>query len=209
MARDRGPEEFFEVFREVQASKKRAEEGDAAQPVIAAPDAGQPKTPARERRALPESLDISYPVAAAFVVGALLLVVAAYLLGKQHGYALAKPAGPPPVVDPKGGTSGPSAVTAGPEVVDGKIFRLLFSGTGDRDRASVEKEVEYLNSYEEFRALGVTAFLWRDKSRHYWLCVRGLADLSAAERDRVRGRIRALRSSRGQREYAEADFFRP
>lgn len=209
MARDRGPEEFFEVFREVQASKKQAEDEETAHAGALAAQAAEPEAPVRQRRALPDALEVSYPVAAAFVVGALLLIVAAYLLGKQRGYALAAAPARPVVAGPTTQTPGHVPAGSGPEIVDGKIFRLLYSGAAARDRDSVETEVEYLNSYEDFRALGVRAYPWRDATRHYWLCARGFADKPAAERDRIKSRIRALRSSRGRKEYDGADFFKP
>ena len=211
MARDRGPEEFFEVFRKVQASKRQREEAPGA------PDEpGEPGKPAEVAPGVtdeaPQTLTLSYPVAAAFVVGALLLIVAAYLLGKQqgwhaHGDALRK-AGVRR--DSRPATRAPAApVSTQPEMVNGKVFTLLTSGTTAQHRQQVELEAQYLNQYEPFRALQVQAYTFRDRSGTYRLCVRGLAAKSPAERETVRAEIRKLRSRSKKLEYNDADFFAP
>lgn len=206
MTHESGPEEFFEVFREVQESKKKHEEGAAA------PGEGEeslhvvPAAPSE-----PAVLGVSRPVAVAVVVGALLLVVAAYLLGKQHGWqahaAARKAASRQPHEPATPAPVGPG--TDEPELVDGKLFTLLLSGTRAKDSTSVEEEARYLNSYEPFRALGVQAYVWRDRQGRYRLCARGLKGMSAPKREDVRSQIRKLKSRFGKPEYKGADFYAP
>jgi hypothetical protein len=209
--RDRGPEEFFEVFREVQASKKRRDDEPAA-------DAEEPR-PAPEPEAFepagpPPTLAVSYPVAAACVVGALLLIVAAYLLGKQAGWraydeAMKRPgrrAGTQAAADTR---LSPGVISAEPELVDGKVFTLITYGSSRSNEELAEAEVEYLNAYEPFRALGVQAYTYRDRNGKYRLCARGLAGRRATDREDVKAKIRKLRSRRSKLDYSDAEFYAP
>jgi len=204
VTRDSGPEEFFEVFREVQESKKRDQQGDDA-PVE------HPKTAAPKPSAAPAVLRVSYPVAAAVVVGVVLLVAAAYLLGKQQGWqahaAARKRAASRPRPGPS--TQGAPAAPAAPELVDGKVFTLVTYGRarplGQRARA----EADFLNGSRPFQALGVQAYAYRDRTSTWRLCARGLAAMTPAARETVKARIRKLTSSAGTLDFKDADFFAP
>ena len=209
MTRDRGPEEFFEVFREVQAGKKRAQEGPAPERAPAEASGAEPAEP--RGGGAPQTFEVTYPVAAAFVVGAVLLIVAAYLLGKQQGWrahaaALSRPAarqGPRPAT---GGPGSPAALDAGPELVDGRVFTLIMYG---RSQRLAQLEADYLNREARFQALRVQAYVYRDRSGAYRLCVRGLARRTPAEREAVKAELRRLKSSAKKLDYRDADFQAP
>jgi len=206
--RSRGPEEFFEVFREMQQSKKKGEEK---------PDSQEPELQLKPRQPAPSPegplLSISRTTAVAAVVAVVLLVVAAFLLGKQYGWrshaaqvARKKTGAPRPAPT----TRTPAGrVSEGPELVGGKIFTLLVSEKEAQHRKSAEEEAKYLNSYAPFGALEVEAYVWRDKRGRYRLCARGLAKMRPAEREQVKKQIRRLKSRFGKREYKDADFYPP
>ena len=210
MTRDRGPEEFFEVFRDVQSGKKKRQEG-ATQPAEQQPPAGpEPEAPAAGGP--PQTLEVSYAVAAALVVGALLLVAGAYMLGKQQGWrahaaAAGRVADRPQ--DKPATRESPTPVSTEPELVDGKILTLVTSGKTRQHLQWVQIEADYLNGYEPFRALRVQAYTYRDRSGAYRLCVRGMAAKTQAEREAAKAEIRKLKSRTKKREYKDADFFAP
>jgi len=213
VTRDRGPEEFFEVFREVQAGRKGRPESDAqpdGQAEPAAPSETQP--PARPAWTLPEAVQVSFVVAAAFVVGAVLLTVGAYMLGRQQGWrahraAVGQP-GPQEPAAPGTGTPATPASDA-PELVDGKVFTLVTYGKARQHRQWAQMEADYLNALPRFQALSVQAHPYLDRNGTHRLCVWGLAAKSAAARETVKARIRALKSRAGKPEYKDADFYAP
>lgn len=216
MSHARGPEEFFEVFREVQSTRKKRDDkppGPGAAEAkpgerTAAPNADQPGPAFWEGE-----LTLRYPVAALIGVAIVLLAVAAYLAGRQHGWARHS-ASQAPKAEPgqtaRPGTAASAAVTSDePELVDGKVFTLLISGAKAKDLESVKAEAEYLNRYGAFKALPVQAYVWRDREGRYRLCARGFLDLAPALREDVRREIRTLKSRFGKHEYNKADFFAP
>jgi len=209
----RSPEEFFEVFREVQASKRKREEKPAAPPETPAPPAEE--APARSllsrfRWPAEGALTVSYPVVGAAAVVLLLVAVGGYLLGRQQGWHahaawLAHKAAPKAAP----ATSTGAVASEEPEYVEGKVFTLLVSGNDARARASSEQEAKYLNNYAPFKALQVQAYVWRDKSGSYRVCARGLGAMGAASRENVKTQVRKLRSRFGKHEYQQADFYAP
>ena len=224
MSRGRRPEEFFEVFREVQETKKRQEETaeHEAEP-------GLPEPPTREEPAMKladrepfvdrlgaffaRTVTVSYTVIATFFIASFLLILAAYMLGKQAGWSSHEAAvgGRPraPIVEPKGEAASDAPVASGPELVDGKVFTLL---TGDRtatSRQSVEKEVEYLNRSSSFTRLGFEAYVYRDQAGRYRLAARGLAGMDASRRKAAIEAVARLKSSRGRNEYSGAALYAP
>lgn len=207
MSRGRGPEEFFEVFREVQQGRKTHEEKPARA------ETPQPEPPTGPSGTPSGVFALSYPALAGVAVAVVLLVAAGYLLGRQHGWRAALRAAPR---SPRAAPSSAERAAAQqpqwgePEFMeDGTVFTLLTLGRESKDRESVEAEALYLDSYGPFRALGVRAYLWRDRSGKYRLCARGLKAMSAAERGRVRDQIRRLTARSGRREYRDADFLAP
>jgi hypothetical protein len=224
--RGRSPEEFFEVFREVLDSKKKhGEEPDASEasprgerPLRAAipePEELAPRAPLAERvnAFLGGTVTVSRTVVLATAVGGILLLLIAFLLGKQAGR------GSRPAAAEQSSTEEPSAPEADadaaaapqePEFVEGKVFTLVTSGTRRIDRERIEAEAAYLNERSNaFRGLGVEAYCFRDKASRYRLCVRGLLGRSEADRDRVAEKIRKAHSSRGKLEFSQADFYAP
>ncbi len=221
----RGPEEFFEVFRSVQSNRKKRDEKapSAGTPTDepeteAAPPAAEPEPRlAPSPRVWERELTVSVPVAALVVLGALLVVAAAYMLGRQHGW------------QSHAGTQAQRSSTAGqgsapttalraasilasePEYnAEGKVFTLVTYGTGTKDRDRAEQEAKYLNSYSLFsRTLKVQAYVWRDTKSKYRLCGRGLSALSPANADNVVKEIKKLKSSHGRPDYATANFEAP
>ncbi len=202
--RARGPEEFFEVFREVQQSRKARDEKPTA-----------PRTPSAEpsRRlgdALSGELTLTYPAIAGSVVVVALLVVAGYLVGRQHGWRAALAQARQASTATTAAKTRTEKKVAAPEFMDdGTIFTLLTLGREAKDRQSVEAEARHLNSYGPFVALGLTAYAWRDHSGKYRLCARGMKGLSPQERQRVRDQVRRLAARSGKREYRDADFLAP
>jgi len=207
VTRASGPEEFFEAFRGMQQAKKRPE-GEAPDE---APVQGAPR--AESQVLATGEVTLSYPAVAGGVVIVLLLVVLGYLVGRQHGWrayegaikrqaeeAAQKPQSATPAAKASG------AVSSEPEVIDGMVFTMLTLGKTPADRASVEKEAEYLNRYAPFTALQVEAYVWRDKAGRYRLCARGLQAMDAATRAQVRDQIRNLVSRQGRREYRDSDL---
>ena len=213
VTRDRGPEEFFEVFREVQSGRKGRPESDAQPDGEAEPTAPSETQPAGSPAwTLPETVEVSFVVAAAFVAGALLLIVGSYMLGRQQGWrAHAAAVAPPgPQEGPAPGTGTPATPASdAPELVDGKVFTLVTYGKARQHRQWAQMEADYLNALPRFQALSVQAYPYRDRSGTHRLCVRGLAAKSAAERGTVKARIRALKSRAGKPEYSDADFYAP
>ncbi len=203
MARSGGPEEFFEVFREVQQGKKAPEGGTPRTPPAAPVEPGGPP---------PGTLSLSYLAAGGALVIVALLVVLGYLLGRMHGWAAYEAATKRQAEKPpseKASTAAPAPqtrVSTAPEVVDGMVFTLLTLGKATADRESAEKEAEYLNKYAPFKALGVEAHVWRDGAGRYRLCAKGFKDLDEAARKKVRDQIRNLVSRHGKREYRDSDF---
>ena len=223
MPRGRRPEEFFEVFREVQANKKGAndEPGEDARPGPSAEADIQAAEPVVEAPRRP-GLFAGPPVALsrrnlAYAAGlALVVVVAAYLIGWQRGWAAyeraarrrRQPAAAKPTTKPS--TPAAALVDDGtPELVDGKVFTLLVSGKTAAWRRSVDEEAEYLNGYAPFKNLRVRAYSYRDKDGRFRVCARGLAAMDPATRDRVTKAVRRLKSRRGKLEYSHADFYAP
>ncbi len=221
MPRGRSPEEFFEVFREVQTNKKKqdAEPQERAQPERDArrDEAASPR-PARgpERSLLAgPPLSVSRTTAAVGAAALALVLLAAYLIGRQQGWrayvaarrqaAAKQEAEPTPKA--KGAPAAPSRVV--PEFVDGKLFTLLLSGKRPEHRKSVEQEVAYLNGYAPFKALVIRAYAYTDRSGSHRVCATGLGALTQAEREHVKQNVRRLKSRRGQREYSGADFYPP
>jgi len=189
--------------------------GPRARPVQ---EGGQAQGPAPTASQLWErELTVSLPVAALSVIGALLVVVAAYLLGRQHEWQTltaaqaAKGAPANPGAAPSTATSAAALFSAEPEYnKDGRIFRMDCLGTGTKDRDRAEREARHLNSYKVFTdTLKAQAYVWRDKDRKYWLCARGLAALSPADFEKVRKEIRKLKSSSGRPDFDKADFYAP
>jgi hypothetical protein len=224
VTRDRGPEEFFEVFREVQSTKKKRQEAaQAAEEPVQREETVQPAPPAPEPEAAAEpagpgllarTIEVSVPVAGAVVVGALLLVAAAYMLGKQRGWrahaaaverGAAKPTGRP--AGARG--SGPAIVSDEPELVNDKVFTLVSYRGSDQHRRLAQLEADYLNEHPRFRALGLRAYVYRDRDDHYRLSVRGLLAKSEAERAAAKATIRKLRSRQNELAYKDADFYAP
>ncbi len=205
MARSSGPEEFFEAFREVQQGKK-ALEGAPARPTAPAP--AEPGGPP------PGTLCFSYLAGGLGLVIVLLLVAVGYFVGRWHGWsayeAMLKHQAEKAIdkAAEKTATIAAAQPRAGvaPEVVDGMVFTLLTLGKGTADRDSAQKEADYLNKYEPFKALGVEAYVWRDGAGRYRLCARGLKDLDDAARKKVRDQIRKLSSRHGKHEYRGSDF---
>ena len=222
MPRRSGPEEFFEVFREMQEGKKSREPGGTERPK--APEPSAPEHPAvlsdatEEAPAPPTEAGLQgtvtvgyFTVGAAFVIVAL-LCLATYLLGRHHGWEAhgaaleraRREAGASPATH-----SATTPGVTGPEIVDGTIFTLLTLGRGEQDAESVATEVEYLNSYGPFLALQIEAYSWRDRSGKYRVCARGLRSMDEATRNRVRDQVRRLTSRHGKREYRDSDFLAP
>ncbi len=207
MPRGRGPEEFFEVFREVQQNRKARE-----QKAPRAEDQKAPEPAARSPETAASAVALTYPAIAGSVVAVVLLAVAAYLLGRQHGWRAALDAARRgrKATPSTASQSAPRLVAAEPEFMeDGTVFTLLTLGRGAKDRESVEAEAKHLNSYGPFQALGLRAYVWRDRSGKYRLCARGFKALSPQDRQRVRDQVRRLRARSGRREYRDADFLAP
>lgn len=209
MPRAEGPEEFFKVLREVQQGKKTPDGGvgtEGPSPVVAKEGPGP---------ALAGTVSLSVPAAAAGVVIVLLLMVLAYLVGRQHGWLAyeamlrrqgereAEKTAEKATKATKAPTPEPAQT---PEVVDGAVFTLLTLQKSAADKESVTKEAEYLNKYAPFKALGVEAYVWRDSSGRYRLCARGFKAMDEATRKQVRDQIRNLVSRQGRREYRDSDF---
>ena len=210
MGRPGGPEEFFEVFRKVQETKKGRDEGAE----VEAPPVERPRGPQATPAALgePGAVSLSYPAAAGAVVIVVLLLLAAYLVGRQHGWVARERAARRPTTGEAAKASTPAPVPGvadEPELVSGTIFTLLTLGKADEDLDSVTKEAEYLNGYAPFRALQVQAYVWRDRAGKYRVCARGLKALDEPTRKHVRDQIRGLMSRHGKREYRDADFLSP
>ena len=204
MPHARGPEEFFEVFREVQQSRKARDEKPAA------PDSASGKPSGRLGEALTGGLTLTYPAIAGSVVVVVLLVVAGYLVGRQRGWRAAlSRARQPATATPTTRTLREKEVVAPEFMEDGTVFTLLTLGREAKDRQSVEEEAKHLNSYGPFVALGLTAYAWRDHSGKFRLCARGMKGLSAQDRQRVRDQVRKLAARSGKREYRDADFLAP
>jgi len=206
VTRASGPEEFFEVFREVQKGRKKPEhtrEGHTPAPSEPA-DTGGEEASAGEVR-------LSYPAAGGAVLIAVLLVVLGYLVGRQDGWrayeAFVIKQATTQAAKPDGAKAAAQKRSVkGPEIVNGLVFTLLTLGKGQADKASAEKEAEYLNSYAPFRALQVRAYVWRDGAGRYRVCAAGLKDMDEATRKQVRDGIRNLVSRHGRREYRDCDF---
>ncbi len=203
MPRGRGPEEFFEVFREVQEGRKARDERPEGPPPRPSPRGAEPRDGA---------LSLTYPALAGSAVVVVLLVAAGYLLGRQHGWraALRSARRSQRPATPAGVAARPQGEPATPEMMeDGTIFTLLTLGRERKDRESVEAEAQYLNSYGPFLALGLRAYAWRDSSGKYRLCARGFRAMAPADRQRVRDQVRRLAARSGRREYRDADFLAP
>ncbi len=221
MPRGRSPEEFFEVFREVQTSKKKqdAEPEERAQPERDArrDEAASPRPargPGRSVLAGPP-LTVSRTTVAVGAAALALVLLATYLIGRQQGWrayvAARREAAAKQEAEPtqkaKGAPAAPSRAV--PEFVDGKLFTLLLSGKRPEHRKSVEQEVAYLNGYAPFKALVIRAYAYTDRSGSHRVCATGLGALTQAEREHVKQSVRRLKSRRGQREYSGADFYSP
>lgn len=218
MARGRSPEEFFEVFREVQTRKKQepeAEENEESPAHRQQEAKAEPESPpeAEESRSLLTGSPVTLSrTAVAIGAAALLLVLlATYLIAWQRGWrahaaarrkAAAKPpseraAGPPP------------KAARGPELVDGKVFTLLVSGSSSENLESVKEEVAYLNGYAPFRVLGLEAYAYTDRKGRHRVCARGFRAMDSQRRKDVKREVRHLRSRRNKLEYKDADFYSP
>ncbi|MFW6162876.1 MAG: hypothetical protein ACODAJ_08885 [Planctomycetota bacterium] len=230
MTRDPGPEEFFEVFREVQSTKKKrqeaaqaadqpleppAEDDDTVEQAPPPPEPEAPRGPPSAGAALlTRTVEVSVPVAAAVVVGALLLAAATYMLGKQQGWRAHVEAVNQAAVRPTGqpgsaGGSGRAVVSDEPELINDRVFTLVTYRGSAQHRKLAQLEADYLNEHPRFRALGLRAYVYRDRGDRYRLCVRGLRAKSEAERAAARATIRKLRSRQNELAYKDADFYAP
>lgn len=221
MPRGRSPEEFFEVFREVQTNKKK-QDGEPEEPAQPERDARRDEAasprPARDpgRSVLAgPPLTVSRTTVAVGAAALALVLLATYLIGRQQGWrayiAARRQAAAKQEAEPtqkaKGAPAAPSRTE--PEFVDGKLFTLLVSGKRAEHRKSVEQEVAYLNDYAPFKALVIRAYAYTDRSGSHRVCATGLGALTQAEREHVKQSVRRLKSRRGQREYSGADFYPP
>jgi len=201
--RSEGPEEFFKVLREVQQEKSKHEgRPPGAEPALAF----EPDT-------LPAgTLCLSYLAALGSVVIVVLLVILAYLFGRQHGWwaydaALKRQAERAAQKATSAAPVQPPPLATEPEVLDGLVFTLVTLGKAPADRASVEKEAEFLNKYAPFKALQVEAYAWRDRGGRYRLCARGFKGMDEATRKQVRDKLRSLSPhGKGRRDYQDSDF---
>ena len=225
MTEGRGPEEFFEVFRSVQSGRKKRDEKPASggpatdepETEAVAPTAGAEPRPSPSPRVWERELAVSFPVAVLVVLSALLVALAAYLLGRQQGWqnhAAAQAAKGSVAAHGNAPTSAAPAATllsGEPECnAEGKVFTIVMYGPTAKNRERAEQEAKYLNGYPLFtRTLKVQAYVWSDKQKRYRLCVRGLNALSADERENVKKEIRKLKSSTGKADYHLADFQTP
>lgn len=226
MTRERGPEEFFEVFREVQSTrKKRQEAAQAAEELAQGDEAVEPAAavPGPEAAAEPtgvgagplaRSIEVSVPVAGAVVAGALLLVAAAYMLGKQRGWhaharAVERAAATPRDRPGTQAGPGPAAVSTKPELVKGKVFTLVTYRRSPQHRELAQLEADYLNEHPRFQALSLQAYVYQDRNGVYRLCVRGLLAKGEAERAAAEDTVRKLRSRQNQLAYEHADYYAP
>jgi len=202
-----GPEEFFVALGEIHEGKKQQTTEGGPQPQEPLPPAGEEAPP-------PGTIELSHPAAGGAIVIALLLIVLAYLVGRQHGWsayeaALRSQSQAPPT---KATTHSPAAKApdqATPELVDGAVFTLLTLGKTASDLESVQKEADYLNKYAPFQSLGLQAYAWRDRAGRYRLCARGFKGMDEATRKQVREGVRSLVSRQNRREYRDSDFLAP
>ncbi|MBL7223230.1 MAG: hypothetical protein ISS72_05205 [Candidatus Brocadiae bacterium] len=205
----RSPEEFFEVFREVQ-NKARADEAESQEALDSSGAADEAATPEPSWfGGAPVVLSRSALLIGSSVV--LLALLCAYMVAWQRGWRarealLHKPAAQ------KGAKATPAKAPpppGEPELVDGKVFTLLSSGKRPELLASVKQEVEYLNGYAPFRALGLRAYAYTDRQGRHRVCANGFAAMSREQRDAAKKAVRGLKSRRGSREYSSAEFYSP
>lgn len=211
MPRGGGPEEFFEVFREVQAARK---EGQAAKK-----DHGDspalPQSPPAVLQDVDEApggaFTISYLAAGAVVVIVALIAVLAFLLGRNYGWDACEAAlrrQPEQAASPKASTGiVPGFAAQAEELIDGRAFVMLTGEKTPAARGSAEKEAEHLNRHPLFLKYGLVAYVWRDALERYRVGVRGFARMDEATRIRVRDEIRRLPSRDGKPLYADAGFY--
>jgi hypothetical protein len=222
VARGRSPEEFFEVFREVQTRKKRDSETEQGDEVEERPAPREQETDARtgtrekseERPSLLAGppVTLSRTVVAIGAAALLLVLLATYLIAWQRGWqahadARRKAAAKPPAG--KAQRQPARKAASGPELVDGKVFTLLVSGSDSENLASVKQEVAYLNGYAPFRVLGLEAYAYTDSKGRHRVCARGFRGMSPERRQDAKHEVRRLRSRHNKLEYKDADFFPP
>ncbi len=222
MARGRSPEEFFEVFREVQTRKKRDSETEQSDAVEERPDPREQvpdaRAGAREESEERPSLLAGPPVTVrrtAVAIGAaalLLVLLATYLIAWQRGWrahadARRKAAAKPPAEQAQRQPA--RKAVSGPELVDGKVFTLLVSGSRPENLESVKQEVAYLNGYAPFRVLGLEAYAYTDSRGRHRVCARGFRGMSPERREDAKREVRHLRSRHNKLEYKDANFFPP
>jgi hypothetical protein len=222
VTRGRSPEEFFEVFREVQETKKRQGEAADAEDAPAKPEPARPDKPVMnlaDREPLMDrlsdffarTLTVSYTIVATCIVAVILLLMVAYMLGKQSGWsshaAAVKAAQEP--AEPGKMSAAPTLPPSTSDFVDGKILTLATLGTQDSHRENIQNDADYLNQDPTFNTLGLTAFAYRDRAGRYRLAARGLDRYEPARREQVIQQVRRIKSKRGKLEYATADLMVP
>jgi hypothetical protein len=223
VTRGRSPEEFFEVFREVQETKKRQGDTTDAEDAPAKPEPARPDTPVMnlaDREPLVDRLSdffartvtISYTIVATSAVAVILLLMAAYMLGKQSGWSSHAAAVKSAVQEPGEAEKEAIIPTLPPstsDFVDGRILTLATLGTQESHRKNIQDEADNLNRDPSFTSLGLTAFAYKDRAGRYRLAARGLDRYEPARREQVIQQVRRIKSKRGKLEYATADLMVP
>ncbi|MFP4056279.1 MAG: hypothetical protein ACLF0G_05355 [Candidatus Brocadiia bacterium] len=221
MARGHSPEEFFEVFREVLDGKKKlrekpaeeqgeSQEAKSPQPPPPSPPEPEPQRRWRAQRAaladrvrvfLNDTVTVSKAVVVAAAVGTVLLVLAAFLLGRQVGWGRGAAATRQEMA------GGPSARDQGGEEQgqgpSSHVIQLLSSDKLEY----VELDVKRLNESDLFQARDLRAFvLPAPRQGLYRLCVSGPSDAALRE---VLPKIKQMPSHRGEKDFRQARITKP
>lgn len=215
MPRHRQPEEFFEVFRQVQKTKGAEPSPDAEEAPKDIPMPPQPPLtdkPTGRGTGFFAGPPVTLSRMAIFLggCGVLLVVLIAFLGGRHSGWRESAPAAEETVDGEAAAVeeAEKKALESGAEFVKRKVFTMITLGTRPEHKEKLEREARFLNNKPQFRDLGLTAYVYRDSKKRYRLCARGLAAMSAEEREAVVKQVPSLKGTSGT-DYRQAGYYAP